>query len=90
MLAIRDMYGSSVPDPIATVTTDWSLDPLTQGSYSYVPAGGNLADHLILSQPIEDRIFFAGEATVEKHSGTVHGAWLSGLRAAKQIPLAMG
>jgi hypothetical protein len=33
----------------------------------------------------EGRVFFAGEHTLHQYRGTVHGAYLSGLRAAKQI-----
>ena len=32
------------PDPIAVHMTDWTNDPLTAGSYSYVPVGGSPAD----------------------------------------------
>jgi monoamine oxidase len=39
-----------------------------------------------LARPLEDTLFFAGEATnTEGHQGTVHGAIASGLRAAREI-----
>jgi monoamine oxidase len=38
-----------------------------------------------LAQPVADRLFFAGEATHRDHPSTVHGAYLSGLRAAEAI-----
>ena len=64
---------------------DWQSDPLSRGAYSYVKTGGDGAQHA-LAAPIEDTLFFAGEATdISGHNGTVHGAIATGYRAAKQI-----
>jgi monoamine oxidase len=64
---------------------DWRSDPFAQGSYSYIPAGAINAP-AILSGAVDDTLFFAGEHTdTEGFTGTVHGALVSGLRAAKQI-----
>ncbi len=64
---------------------DWSTDPYSRGAYSYVPVGGVPAREL-LAQPVEETLFFAGEATeTDGHSATVHGAIASGKRAARQI-----
>jgi hypothetical protein len=37
---------------------------------------------------VESRVFFAGEATSQFFPSTVHGAFLSGVRAAYEIKLA--
>ena len=63
---------------------DWRHDPFSRGAYSYVPVNG-LAAQQILSQPIDKRLFFAGEATSLGHIGTVHGAIQSGQRAAQEV-----
>jgi len=64
---------------------DWRNDLYSLGAYSYVAAGGLDAPH-VLSQPVEETLFFAGEHTdTTGHWGTVHAAMRSGLRAAKQI-----
>ncbi|PYS62239.1 MAG: hypothetical protein DMF76_09250 [Acidobacteria bacterium] len=65
---------------------DWRHDPFSRGAYSYVPVNG-LDAQKILSQPIDNRLFFAGEATAVGHIGTVHGAIQSGQRAAREVPL---
>jgi len=39
----------------------------------------------VLAASIDDRIYFAGEASHRESSATVHGAYLSGLRAAGDI-----
>ena len=38
-----------------------------------------------LAEPINNCLFFAGEATSQKYPSTVHGAFLSGVEAAKKI-----
>ena len=64
---------------------NWSADPLSQGAYSYLPAGA-LDAPKVLSEPVEKTLFFAGEATeYDGHYGTVHGAIATGERAAEQI-----
>ena len=64
---------------------DWYGDPFSRGAYSYVPVGG-LDAQLQLAAPIENTLFFAGEATnTEGHLGTVHGAIATGLRAAREV-----
>ncbi|MCU1298377.1 MAG: amine oxidase [Acidobacteriaceae bacterium] len=64
---------------------DWQNDPFSRGAYSYVKVGGENCP-AALGQPIENTLFFAGEATdITGNTGTVHGAIASGKRAAKEI-----
>ena len=63
---------------------NWRDDPFTRGAYAYVPVNG-LEDQRILAEPVENRLFFAGEATSVGHIGTVHGAIQSGERAAREV-----
>ena len=66
-------------------THNWHKDPFSAGAYSYIPVGG-LEAQAQLARPIDDTLFFAGEATnTEGHHGTVHGAIATGLRAAKAV-----
>jgi monoamine oxidase len=60
----------------------WGKDEWARGAYSYARPG--YADFRArLAEPIEDRVFFAGEATSLHDFSTAHGAWLSGLAAAE-------
>ncbi len=69
----------------ACVTHNWSADPFSLGSYSYVAVHGAHASAQ-MAEPVEHTLFFAGEHTdTTGHWGTVHGALRSGLRAARQI-----
>lgn len=64
---------------------DWTKDPYVRGSYSY-PSPGEGKARQILSQSIQDRLFFAGEAcNVEGHIATVHGAMETAEKAVAQI-----
>jgi monoamine oxidase len=85
MTELRAIFGAKVPEPIATTVTKWNSDPFAYGSYSYVPVGASQRDFNILAANIEGKIFFAGEATLAAYRGTVHGAFLSGEREAKNI-----
>ncbi|HKP73559.1 MAG TPA: NAD(P)/FAD-dependent oxidoreductase [Pyrinomonadaceae bacterium] len=69
----------------ATYAHDWHADPFARGAYSYVPVGG-LEAQQTLAEPVEETLFFAGEATnLEGHLGTVHGALSTGVRAAREV-----
>lgn len=85
MQRIRATGRGPVPDPVAVYVTHWASDPLARGSYSYVGVGGTGRDRDTLAQPIQDTLYFAGEATHRADPGSVHGAWWSGIRAARQI-----
>jgi monoamine oxidase len=64
---------------------DWQSDPYSRGAYSYGAVGSDGAQGE-LAKPIENTLFFAGEATdVTGHNGTVHGALASGARATQEI-----
>jgi monoamine oxidase len=64
--------------------TRWGVDPCAGGSYSHA-LPGRAGDRAILSQPVEDRIFFAGEACSPNWFSTAHGAWLTGQQAADAV-----
>jgi monoamine oxidase len=64
---------------------DWQSDPYSCGAYSYVLAQGAKARGA-LARPIEDTLFFAGEAAdAEGDAGTVGGALQSGERVARDV-----
>ena len=63
---------------------DWPADPFARMSYSYIPPRG-AGLRAELAQPVDDTLFFAGEATNHVRPSTVHGALESGLRAAQEV-----
>jgi len=64
---------------------DWNRDPWSLGAYSYVLAGGAEA-YRTLARPVEQTLYFAGEATCGAGSNaTMEGALQSGLRAGRAL-----
>jgi monoamine oxidase len=71
-------------------THPWQTDPFSRGAYSYVKTGG-LGAQEALAAPVEDVLFFAGEATESRgYHATVHGAIATGIRAAGEVKKALG
>jgi monoamine oxidase len=81
---LRAMYGPDVPAPTAMRRSAWVADPHTRGSYSFTSVDTRMEHFEILATPV-GRIHFAGEHTDVSYFSTVHGAYLSGLRAAAEI-----
>jgi monoamine oxidase len=62
----------------------WARDEFALGSYSHaLPGHADARDEL--ATPVDDRLFFAGEATSPNFFSTAHGAQESGVRAAKEV-----
>ncbi|WP_422376574.1 flavin monoamine oxidase family protein [Roseibium sp.] len=83
--ALGDMLGNALPPLAGGISSAWASDPNAFGSYSYLATGAEFSDRRALARPVADRLFFAGEATSSDYPATVHGAYLSGVKAAKAI-----
>jgi len=68
--------------PIAA--TAWGHDPFALGSYSYAKPG-KFPARAALAAPVDERLFFAGEACSEHDYSTAHGAYRTGVRAADAV-----
>ncbi|MGH7088505.1 MAG: flavin monoamine oxidase family protein, partial [Stellaceae bacterium] len=66
----------------------WVLDPYANGSYSCA-LPGHADDRLILATPVDERLFFAGEACSVEFFGTAHGAFISAGKAAQRLIAAL-
>jgi monoamine oxidase len=69
--------------------TRWNAEPYVQGAFSVASPGGQ-PSRRVLMEPLNNRIFFAGEAAHETLWGTVGGAWTSGERAADAVVRVLG
>jgi monoamine oxidase len=66
----------------------WGTDHYAGGSYSYALPGK--ADcRRVLAEPVDNRLFFAGEACSRSDYSTAHGAYLTGVAAADQVVAAL-
>jgi monoamine oxidase len=82
---IADIFGSDIRKRVKRcIATAWEGDPWTRGTWACARPG-HAHQRAQLARPLEERLFFAGEATDRGGQGTCHGAYNSGLRAACEI-----
>jgi lysine-specific histone demethylase 1 len=81
---LRSVFGLKVPQPKEAVITRWGQDRFARGSYSYTGPNFRPDDYEVMAKPVGN-LFFAGEHTCGTHPATVHGAYISGLRAASEV-----
>jgi len=81
---IADILGNDIRQSVGrSIVTAWATDPWTFGSYaSALP--GQFHQRKSLPLAIDNKLFFAGEATARAH-GTCSGAYWSGVRAAREV-----
>ncbi|CAB1116449.1 PAO [Ectocarpus sp. CCAP 1310/34] len=98
--------GEDLPEPVSVFVTSWGQEPFQRGSYSFFPLGARDDDIHTAGRGAafgpprgaaeggagggSERVFFAGEATVPGLEGSMHGAYLSGVRAAEDVAYAFG
>jgi monoamine oxidase len=83
--SFRKYFSKDVQSPETFFVTRWLDDPWSLGSYSYNAIGSSGEERDLLAKEIENRIYFAGEATHKDFFATTHGAYLSGVREAEKI-----
>jgi monoamine oxidase len=80
---LAGILGSNIRRIISPLAaTAWLNDPWSRGSYSYA-APGHADDRALLAAPVDNRLFFAGEACSPNFFSTAHGAYMTGLSAAE-------
>jgi monoamine oxidase len=85
MKHLKTMYGNHIPNPSKILRTNWNSNPYAFGAYSFTPKNASSASFKVFEQAIANKLFFAGEHTSQDYRGTVHGAYLSGIREAKKM-----
>ncbi len=87
---LADTWGQQVRQAfVEGLATGWGDDPWARGGYS-AALPGMTASRARLAEPLEGRVFFAGEATSDHYFATAHGAWWTGQRAAQEAAEALG
>lgn len=74
-----------VVTPAAFARSGWATDAFALGAASFTPVGSQPRSRDALAEPIDDRLFFAGEATDVDAPGTMTAAMRSGERAAGEV-----
>jgi monoamine oxidase len=88
--ALAGALGSSVTKHVTVAACSrWGAEPFILGAYAAAKPGQahRRAD---LGKPLDDRVFFAGEATSPEFFSTCHGAHLTGIEAVKSAAVALG
>ena len=82
---LSSLYGSDMKTAVKrSHATRWNAEPWVLGAFSAAAPGGQ-ASRRVLMEPLNNRLWFAGEAVHETLWGTVGGAWESGERAADAV-----
>ena len=82
---VADIFGHDIRKHVnRSIVTAWSTEPWTRGTWACA-LPGQAHQRANLERAVDERLFFAGEATVYGGQGTCHGAYQSGIRAAQEI-----
>jgi monoamine oxidase len=77
----KDLNGN-----IISVIRDWTKEEFIKGGMSYNKPGGTNADREAMAESINEKVFFAGEATdIVGDFGTITGALQSAERSANEV-----
>jgi monoamine oxidase len=82
---LKKSFGSDiVKHVVGHNVTAWRGDPWIRGAYS-TALPGQAQQRRRLAEPLDGRLFFAGEATSTEFYSTAHGAHLTGIETAREV-----
>lgn len=82
---LRSQLGTEAAGAVAPLRlTAWGRDPHILGAYAYATPGSAGA-RARLGEPVDGRLFFAGEACSPERFTTAHGAYETGVAAAEAV-----
>ena len=86
-LFIRKVINNDgIEGPRVWFLADWGKDEFFKGGFSYPRPGASNEDRVILGAPLNNKVFFAGEATdIKGDAGTINGALNSAERAVEEL-----
>ncbi len=80
---LAGLLGNDIRRQLSPLTASaWRSDPFARGSYSYARPG-HADDRARFATPVDNRLFFAGEACSPHFFSTAHGAYETGTAAAE-------
>lgn len=91
LAVLRGLFGdAAVPAPVSCHVTRWGDDEWARGSFCYASKGSfGPSDVEALRLDVSSKVFFAGDATSLYYPGKAHGAYLSGVDAARHVESAL-
>ncbi|MGI9480968.1 MAG: flavin monoamine oxidase family protein [Hyphomicrobiales bacterium] len=82
---LQAVFGSDITKHVtAHIVTAWRGDPWVKGAYS-AARPGQAHQRAELAKSLDEKVFFAGEATSSEFYSTAHGAYLTGIAAANAM-----
>lgn len=82
---LQSVFGRDVTDLLVSGQfVNWGADPYSKMGYSFGTVG-SAGMREVLAAPLDNRLYFAGEACNPIRPQTVHGAMETGIQAAQQI-----
>jgi monoamine oxidase len=88
--SLKGVYGNDIEKHlIKTTTSAWDGDPFVRGAYSCA-LPGHAGARAKLAETIDDKLFFAGEATSHEFYATCHGAYITGTARAREVGDSLG
>ena len=85
MTILRRIFGENIPDPYTAIISKWSTDPLFQCAYTAYTTGVSETVFDALLRPVNNSLYFAGEALNSSDYGYTHSGYGSGAYVARQI-----
>jgi monoamine oxidase len=82
---LRGMFGETIPLPVEIKRTYWHTNKFSLGAYPHLKPGATLDACETIAQPLQNKIYFAGDATSKQYMATAHGAYISGISAANAL-----
>ena len=86
---LAGLFGSAMRRRVTPIAVSaWAKDPFALGAYSHALPGYS-RNRATLAEPVENRLFFAGEACSPHAFSTAHGAYQTGVAAAEAALVAL-
>ena len=86
---VAEAFGNDIRKHVTrSIVTAWTTEPWTKGSYSCA-LPGQAHQRIQLARSLDDKLFFAGEATSVGDHACCHGAFNSGVRVAREIAVTL-
>lgn len=86
LLELDEIFdGQASSNYVKHIVQNWSQEPYIGGSYSTDFNGNRNRIMSAIAEPIDQKIYFAGEALSDENQGTVHGASQTAYEAVRSI-----
>ena len=85
MEILRTIYGNDIPEPSNVIISNFTTNPRFLGTYTTFSPGvpESIFDDIL--EPVNGRLYFAGDSLNRTHYGFTHGAYGSGVNVGREV-----